>query len=67
MPVASHAATLDTGLVASGYPGGIPTRWSSTHFQYARASLGSLMLLFSSEYESRPGIIVGKLFLIKPQ
>ena len=32
-----HAATLDTGLVASGYPGGSRTHLSSTHFQYARA------------------------------
>ena len=33
----SHAATLDTGPVASGYPGGIRTRWSTNHFQSARA------------------------------
>jgi len=32
-----HAATLDTGLVASGYPGGSLTHLFSNHFQYARA------------------------------
>ena len=37
MAVTRHAATLDTGLVASGYPGGSLTHLSSTHFQYARA------------------------------
>ena len=37
----SHAATLDTGPVASGYPGGSRTRWSTNHFQSARASLCS--------------------------
>lgn len=33
--VTKHAATLDTGLVANDYPGGIPTRLSSNHFQFA--------------------------------
>ena len=32
----SHAAKLDTGLVTSDYPGGIPSRSSSNHFQFAR-------------------------------
>jgi hypothetical protein len=36
-----HAATLDTGLVANDYPGGSLTHLPSTHFKYARASLGS--------------------------
>ena len=40
MAVTRHAATLDTGLVASGYPGGSLTHLSSTHFQYARALSG---------------------------
>ena len=34
----THPATLDTGPVASGYPGGIPTRSSTNHFQFARAT-----------------------------
>ncbi len=37
----SHAATLDTGPVASGYPGEVCTRWSTNHFQSARPKLGS--------------------------
>jgi hypothetical protein len=41
---ARHAATLDTGLVASGYPGGSRTHMSSTHFQYARAFFGYVSL-----------------------
>jgi hypothetical protein len=48
MAVTRHAATLDTGLVASGYPGGSLTHLSSTHFQYARASLGYLAIQFSA-------------------
>ena len=39
-----HAATLDTGPVASGYPDGIRTRSSSNYFQSARASVGSSVL-----------------------
>jgi len=34
------AATLDTGRVASAYPGGSHTRLSSSHFQSARAFFG---------------------------
>ena len=37
VPVTSRAATLDTGPGASGYPGGIRTRWPTSHFQYARS------------------------------
>ena len=32
------AATLDTGPLAGSYPGGIRTRLSTNHFQYARAT-----------------------------
>jgi len=35
----THPATLDTGRVVSAYPGGIPTRLSSDHFQSARSSV----------------------------
>jgi hypothetical protein len=42
MAVTRHAATLDTGPVANGYPGGVPTRLSSNHFQYALAIDGYL-------------------------
>jgi hypothetical protein len=38
VPVASHAATLDTGPVANGYPGGSRSRWSTNHFQFALAT-----------------------------
>jgi len=34
-------AKLDTGRVANTYPGGSHTRWSSNHFQSARACDGS--------------------------
>jgi len=34
-------AKLDTGRVANTYPGGSHTRWSSNHFQSARAPCGS--------------------------
>ena len=37
-PPYTHPATLDTGRVANAYPGGISTRWSSNHFQSARAT-----------------------------
>ena len=37
VPVTRYAATLDTGPVASGYPGGVHSRWSTNHFQFARA------------------------------
>jgi hypothetical protein len=40
--VTRHAATLDTGLVANGYPDGSLTHLSSTHFQYARALLARI-------------------------
>ena len=41
MAVTRHAATLDTEPVANGYPGGVPTRLSSNHFQSAhRGSVG---------------------------
>ena len=50
----SHAATLDTGPVASGYPGGIRTRWSTNHFQSARATLGSASAGCSVHNSSNP-------------
>jgi hypothetical protein len=50
-PPYTYPATLDTGPVANGYPGGSLPRSSSNHFQYARAlsvfaSLLSLLLFY---------------------
>ena len=45
MAVTRHAATLDTGPVANGYPGGVPTRLSPNHFQFARRVVWSLSRL----------------------
>ena len=39
----SQAATLDTKPLAKSYLGGSRSHWSSTHFQYARAPLCSLL------------------------
>jgi hypothetical protein len=39
--VTRHAATLDTGPVASSYPRGVSTRLSTNHFQSARPPPGS--------------------------
>ena len=44
-----HAATLDTGLVANGYPGGGHTHLFSNHFQYLRATLCSLLFRDGSD------------------
>jgi len=41
----TQAATLDTGPVASSYPGGSHTRSSSNYFQSALASHGSALIV----------------------
>ena len=43
--VTRHAATLDTEPLAKSYSGGSRTHLFSNHFQYARASLGSVKLV----------------------
>ncbi len=37
IPPETLAATLDTGSLAGSYSGGVHTRWSSNHFQFARS------------------------------
>ena len=44
-------ANLNTGPVASSYPGGIHTRSSSNYFQSARASSGSPILLSTDNFD----------------
>ena len=63
------AATLDTGPVASSYPGGIRTRSSSNYFQSARASDGSASagfsgLLFCSCHHQNEGLAVASAIIL---
>ena len=38
-------ATLDTGPLAKSYPGGITSRLSTSHFQFARSPVGYLLII----------------------
>jgi hypothetical protein len=64
--VTRHAATLDTGPVASSYPRGVSTRLSTNHFQSARRVELGLCDLGRCLYSLLPPVSSGGVTISRP-